>query len=392
MTRNPWSGLAPAVDAHLARWAIIDRIAAMAERVAAGGQIPQEELARIVSNAYLEYWIGFAATYGHQVQGENVMIATSLGGHTNESVEVVRDKSYLVNSRDVAISYGAVLAIREHEMLAKAVTHYVSAPVVAEVNAFVAAMEPEPLFDTDLFTPVGLAILEAPLMINDFNVETGLIDENVWLAVRAIGWHRHGEIGSYVTGDRGEGVTLFIYSTRSDLGDSEDRFRPDELLPLDVVPWRFNVGWSTREAAGQEYVPGEIVAPVSWERRWFLAFMRLCWQEIVVRHPHHEARAERRRWERLAKRKPLLDYTVLRLRREFDLNPPAPTGLGVGLDHRVLVREHPRRQWYPSLGPARNPDGSFNRDSHRLIWVEAHWRGPEDAPIGAMHHATAFVR
>jgi hypothetical protein len=120
--------------------------------------------------------------------------------------------------------------------------------------------------------------------------------------------------------------------------------------------------------------------------------MRLCWQEIVVRRPHHETRAERRRWDRMAQRKPLLDYTVLRLRREFDPNPSPPTGMGVPLDHRVLVRPHSKRQWYPSLGPARLPDGSFNPDSHRLIWVEEHWRGPEGAPIGAMHHATAVTR
>jgi hypothetical protein len=135
--------------------------------------------------------------------------------------------------------------------------------------------------------------------------------------------------------------------------------------------------------------PEDPVQATPGERRWFLAFMRLCWQEIIVRHPTHASRAETRRWYRA--KKPILDYTVLRLRRVVDPLYKTPGG-GVSLDIRIRVRGHWRRQYYPALGHARNPDGTMNPDSHRLIWIEPFWRGPEDAPLGPLHSATSVVR
>jgi hypothetical protein len=88
----------------------------------------------------------------------------------------------------------------------------------------------------------------------------------------------------------------------------------------------------------------------------------------------------------------MLDYTVLRLRRQYDPAGMPETGTGLPLDRRQLVRAHWTRQWYGSLGPARLPDGSMNPESHRLVWIEAYWRGPEDGPPGPIHPATSFTR
>ena len=82
--------------------------------------------------------------------------------------------------------------------------------------------------------------------------------------------------------------------------------------------------------------------------------------------------------------------------RSFDCAAPVErteeTGTGHKLAYRVQSRGHWRRVHVPTLGPARNEDGSFNDDSHRLKWIMPFWRGPLDGPIGPMHKATVVVR
>ena len=159
-----------------------------------------------------------------------------------------------------------------------------------------------------------------------------------------------------------------------------------------MIPWRFGVEWAPRADDVNYHVPGTVPSPVAFQRRWFFAFMRLMWQEIIVRHATHEPRHTHRRWERLAKRKELLDYTTLRLRRVVDPTYE-PTGMGLpvgppGVGAGALAAA----RGFRSLGPARLPDGTMDPITHRLVWIEAHWRGPEDGPIGPMHTATSFVR
>ena len=85
---------------------------------------------------------------------------------------------------------------------------------------------------------------------------------------------------------------------------------------------------------------------------------------------------------------------ILRLRREVEAEA---RGENVDSDewrrdHQWIVRGHPRRQWFPSLGPARNEDGSFNQDSHRLIWIEPHVAGNPYGPLVIGHNVVAAVR
>jgi hypothetical protein len=293
-------------------------------------------------------------------------------------------------------------------MLDAAVTHYVSAEVVEEVTWAAEEAFPEPLFPTDLFTPSGFAVFEKPVRVVDLNVDTGLPDPRVHVDVRAIGWHRHGNIRSPKDGTIDEGVTLFMYTTPDDYiegyvkelaatgSEYKDPATQDDVegafLPLEVIPWRFGIEWEPKPDTINYHIPGMVPSPVAFQRRWFFAFMRLCWQEIIVRHADHEPRQAHRRWERFAKRKELLDYTTLRLRRVVD---PLyePSGFGIPLDHRVKVRAHWRRVYVPSIGgPARLPDGTMNPVNHRAVWIEEHWRGPEDGPVGALHSATSVVR
>ena len=304
---------------------------------------------------------------------------------------------------EAAISQGAHLAMREHKMLTEATTHYVSATVIDEVDIFASVAEPEPLFDTDLFTPYGFAVLEKPLIVPDLDGNTGIVHPTLKVHIRAVGWSLEEKIFSKSTNSFQPGVSIFCYTTKEDYEEGFYRtgqeagldyiFGPemvesDRMIPLEVIPWCFGVNWTARETAA--YEPGTVPIPVAQERRWFMAFMRLCWQEIVVRRVHRPARPDRRRWERLAKGK-LLDYSVLHLRREVDPNYK-PKYTGTALNYRRYTRGYKMRVHLKKMGPARLSDGRMDPSTHRLIWIEPYWSGPEDGPLGPTHKATSVVR
>ena len=288
-------------------------------------------------------------------------------------------------------------------MLTRATSHYISANVVDEINLFASVAEPEPLFETDLFTRDGFAMLEKPLVMPDLDGDTGLVHPTIKVHIRAVGWCREDAIFSNVDQQFHAGVSIFLYTTAEDYeagfyrtaleAGSDKVYEPslvadNGVIPVEVIPWSFGVPWAGRDTA--IYVPGTVPIPVAQERRWFMAFMRLCWQEIVVRHAHRPDRPTKRRWERLAKGK-MLDYSVLRLRREVDPTYK-PKYTGTALTYRRYTRAHPRRVHLKSMGPARLPDGRMDPQTHRLVWVEAYWSGPEDGPLGPTHKATSVVR
>lgn len=408
MATTQWSGLAPAVDAHLNRWAHVDRHVAVAEQVVAIQARPHshDEVQRLaqkwIDTELGRQWVTFAMSYGvPDADGKPVQGAVTMDGDTISGREQFEADT-------VALWSGAKLAAREHRMLTNAVSHYVSADVIDEVTMAANLAESEPIFETDLFTPYGFAVFEEPIELIDLDMRTGAVSDHLIVHVRAVGWCPEDSIGVYDDDDfeLKPGITLFAYTTAYDYehgfmtsmtADEIDEWgtgHPDQLspglIPIDVIPWRFGREWEGRSEAA--HIPHTVPHGVAQLRRFFLAFMRLCWQEIIVKHTSHAGRAERRRWERLAKRKELLDYTVLRLRRLVDPDYEAMLGVGLPLDHRVLVRGHWRRQYMPSFGPARLDDGTMNPESHRLVWIQEHWRGPDDGPLGAMHSATSVTR
>lgn len=434
---NPWSGLAPAVDAHLAHWAHADRHIPLAHEITLGtygeDSLAEATIRRAVADSHLYRWVVFGSSYGVPDENGNPRIVIREMDH-NVAVDPIegtaianfgRDyahdppKVYAVEGSTImgreqysgtgaAILQGLNLAVREHEMLRLSTSHYVSGEVMAEISEAAALADNEPLRETDVFTPVGFAVFEEPLVVPDVEPETGAETDDLWIYVRAIGWHVHDGIANIASGKVGKGVTIFFYTTKQDYADGYYRclvdtgrtppYEPEEVdttvgfIPIEVLPWTFDVPWDARHTVG--YIPGTVPEAIAYERRWFFAFQRLMWQQIIVqRRDMTIKRPQRRRWERLAQRKPLLDYTVLRLRRIVDpLYEAGVVGTGTPLDHRVLVRGHWRNQYIPSLGPARDAQGRQIPETHRLIWIEPHWRGPEDGPIGAMEHATAVVR
>jgi len=197
------------------------------------------------------------------------------------------------------------------------------------------------------------------------------------------------------------------YEPEADAETSSENWGNLKLHLLDMAPWQFYSSWTPMEA-GQgasdvKYEEDEdgntrVIANVAYGRRWFLAFMRLMWQEILVPEDYSAKRAERRRWEAIDKKLPLDGgVKVLKLRRIADLSGGADhddedSEFHWKLDHRIQVRPFWRNQFYPSLGPARLPDGSVNPNSHRLIYIDTHYRGPEFAALVEKYSITEVTR
>lgn len=402
---SAWSGLGPAVDAFLARFGRAHTAQPLLRRIERG----HTELMTI-TDQWLTSWFLFARSYGIPQPDGTIAAPTISAAITDDATISGREQLGTTWGRPL-METAFMLAAREADMLFDAIPHYVSADIVAEINEAVVDMEPEMLFPTDIITPVGFAILETPFLTTDLNPVTGEIAPGVHNAVRAIGWRINPLIAGWNPDteryeERG-GVDLFIYTSIDDYLNvyapsvreqlAYEPNLPEEwmgdgrhLLAVEVAPWSWGTPWTPR--TGADHQPGTVIYGVGEIRRWFLAFMRLCWQENIVRTPHHDMtdRPMRRRWER-ERPGTNLDLQVLRLRR--NVYPDGhETGTGSPLGYRVKVRGFWRRQWYPSLGEARLPDGSMNPASHRLVWIEEHWRGPEDGDVRSPFKATSVVR
>lgn len=394
---SKWQGIGPAVDAHLARLALANRGILTARRIHFDKDLSEKVFNQFTSNDWSKRWALFSASYGlPDSDGKPVIEMLIKEGQTISGREQF-------SAPDIAIEQGAFLSVREHRMLTNATSHYISASVIDEVNTAAVLAEPEPLYDTDLFTPFGFAILEKPLVMPDLDPDTGLVHPSIVTHIRAIGWCKEDQIYSAQDNSFHGGVSIFLYTTRDDYVDGfyrtataagKEAHPPavvagdDSLVPVEVIPWCFGVPWEGADIP--HYEPGSVPIPVANERRWFMAFMRLCWQEIIVRKVHRPDRATSRRWERSAKGK-LLDYSVLHLRREVDPTYK-PEYTGGTLDYRQKVRAAWRRVYCPSMGPARDASGRMIPETHRLKWIEAYERGPEDGPEGPAHKATSVTR
>ena len=395
-----WSGLAPAVDAHLKRYHASERWAPLAAAVVETEARDERALKAALGEMDIERWLIFGGSYGLPDEDGNPMPTQLI---VTEGTTIVGREQFQGDSG--ALMQGALLAWRESRMLGQATSHYVSAAVVDEVSAAAELAEPEPLFVTDMFTPDGFAVLETPVRVPDLDPERGRPEPRLGVLMRAIGWQTHGDIANLATGQVHDGVTLFWYTTPADYRagyvqeyrklygrdvphDSPGPWDHD-FVPVEVIPWSFGADWKPRTEP--TYTPGTVPTTVAFQRRWFMAFMRLCWQQVITATREYPSRQIQRRWERSARRKPKLDYSVLRLRR-LVMPGEHRTGTGAKLDHRVLVRAHWRRQHIRSLGPARLEDGTMDPATHRLCWIEEHFRGPQDGPYGPTWKATSVVR
>ena len=125
-----------------------------------------------------------------------------------------------------------------------------------------------------------------------------------------------------------------------------------------------------------------------------LSYFRLTWQRLLVTQTYKPSRPEQQHALRAGLKLEDGYIKVVRLRRhvEMEARGERVDGDQLAYDYQWVVRGHPRRQWFPSLGPARNPDGTFNESSHRLIWIDPHVKGNPFGPLVVGNNVTVAVR
>jgi hypothetical protein len=275
------------------------------------------------------------------------------------------------------------------------------------------------LFPTDLPCPRGLIVFEYPLLIPDLHPETGETVPGLDMPVRAIAWGQEKVFarkpdveelepfdGIWYTlyTDAEAWQSLFVASVKRELPDEyaayeglySDTGDRDPVWCIDTSGWAFGKSWkrSLDPSPRESYPQGEIHDTVARVRRFILALFRFQWQRILVPQIYKPTRHEAKRASRIGMKLEDGYIKVLRLRRHVEMEArgehvePDP----FTYDHQWLVRGHWRRQWYPSLGPARTDDGSFNYDAHRLVWIEPFVKGNPYGPLVVGHAVTAVVR
>jgi hypothetical protein len=312
---------------------------------------------------------------------------------------IVSSSTFLTEDHDALtqLCHATQSAVAEESAISTEPTTFVSNDIIDMLGIASETVGSEPLFATDLIAPTGFVYLERPLVVH-VGAEHYVSDrpEGETIGIRAFSW-RQGTMESAdgkVTTDAG--IWIYVYTDFgclryiSDLDDI-DSLIPDSVLVLsDNTGWSFGAHWRPAEVGERNHVTedGIIVAAPDTVllRKFILSLFRFMWQELLVRERPTASelpRSIRRGATRtLGLEEPI---TILKLRRTRT-SSGATTGDGSRLDHRILVRGHWRNQYYPSLGHVDSPE------SHRLIWIEPHVKGPEDADFKVKPKATAVVR
>lgn len=273
-------------------------------------------------------------------------------------------------------------------------TTFISGDIVDMLEVASETLECEPLRTTDIISPCGFIYLERPLVV-EIGSEHYNGSEGETVGIRAMSWRTSDNVLAN-DGTNVGGLCVYIYSDAGCLryitGGKHliPSVIPDSTLRLlDTSGWAYNQPWREPEEGESFGWDGNVVvaAPdVVIQRNFMLSLFRFMWQELLVRERPTAGelpRSIRRGATRtLGLEEPI---TILKLRRTRT-SSGATTGDGSRLDHRVLVRGHWRNQYYPSLGHVDSPE------SHRLIWIEPHVKGPEGADFKTKPKATAVVR
>jgi hypothetical protein len=402
-----WSGPGKALQAHLGMFERVDRTRNWMISVA-GREVTQRMLesapdlfrqrARLMTT-----------------MADNIGITVVQDGHTMSDQD---HPQAMATQRNLLRA--SSLINTEHELLNQGETHYVSHHIVAAVEAAAEAADDEPLFPTDLPCPHGLMVFEYPLILPDLHPTTGVVMDELRMPIRAIGWSTQtvqvrnrdtGELEPHpgifyaLYTDQDAWKALFLPSVKEHLPDEYDEYQPlydgvetthDPMWCIDSSGWAFGTSWKRggNDLPREAFEQGQIHDMVARVRRFILAMWRFEWARILVPQVHKPSRAEHRQAARAGRKLEDGYVKVLRLRRHVEAEARGEHISGDQLVHdcQWMVRGHPRRQWFPSLGPARNPDGSFNADSHRLMWIEPHTKGNPYAPLRVGHNVTAVVR
>lgn len=320
-------------------------------------------------------------------------------------------------------------AVTERFQLSNATT-FVGSEIVDLISIAANDLPFEPLRRTDVYEPSGFIYLEKPLVVevDESYYTDGEPGRTETIGIRGIAWNvdekgvmqrRNQTLPGMTPLSDAVGIidstesVLEDVSKRDDVGgiritvytdvgcvryitgfnDKWPDVTPDRALVISqITAWAYNSPWRVADIASGENAKVDmdddetlVCSPdLAVVRKFVLSLWRFMWQELVVRETGEVPSHIRKGMVRALDRKDPI--TVLKLRRHKTSSDKDGEGSGTRLDYRLLVRGHWRNQWYRSLGPAEDPA------SHRMIWIDPHVRGPEDAPFRTKPKVLAVVR
>lgn len=232
--------------------------------------------------------------------------------------------------------------------LARGEPYYVSADMVALVEAAWPSMPPSTLSKSDVPTEGGFLIYDVPLRGVDVGV-VGLPDN------RVIGymWSH-----AAVLPEDGSGVVLLPIVRGPD-------GRPAPLYKKKTAPTVWPYGG---------LIQREVVTSAEPLRATWLMMA----QKLSATTREHVDRAERRRCAKLNLPQ---EVNVVRVRKREQLAADNPEHRDIEWSHRWLVSGHWRQQ---PCGPG--------REDRRPTWIPGHVKGPDDKPLVIKDRVTAWVR
>lgn len=285
------------------------------------------------------------------------------GGRFYEAFErAMREKEYEDDDYHL-MPEGFTYAIARR-ILERAEPAYVAPQIIDTINAALPSFEPEALLPTDMFTPEGFAYFPKPVFVRDVNGQD--------LPVRAMGWTPiRGQVGD---GMEKGGIWMLFFTHRDDDQpglfnmDSEAIAKVKDLphasltvthsfwMPYDDLTYATGIADERfQEAAARQWCAVQVL--------WRLAGQVV---KTVTRAP----RAARRDAQRHGVNQDHVVVVTLRKVKSITSGGElVEEGEGHGYSVQFVVRGHWRNQWYSSV------------KQHRQIWIDAHWKGPEDAPI-----------
>jgi hypothetical protein len=345
-----------------------------------------------------------------------------VGGASEDSIS----RAHLEVLMEKSKTYRGVARTLDDAILTRADTVYLTDDLRELVRSAEETMPDEVLFNTDVYTPCGLILMETPLQMDiQSRMKADELDEIIGLALERggtiIGERLNGEPDEYnnyrgvehweVRGFAWADVNSIKAEALSDIdkrfgvGSEESLFARDVFIPSDIdkgmylrvygcltattidgvmidIPelarlkplglvdiYTFLYGEDGIEQEKAYYAPkgdSDDMLSSSWERsrsvRRFILALFRLMDEYVDVDKSSLHRAHGRRATRSGRIGDVKNVTVLSLRRALGDDEDG-SGTGRKVTLAHLVRGHWRNQWYPS------------QNMHRAKWIRAHRRG-----------------
>lgn len=294
----------------------------------------------------------FRSDIGHQVTLDLIGVAVPAEGHRR---------------------FAHVAQHAHADSLAEATLFLADSAMVDLIDTSAPSMPDQELQATDIIAPAGFCYFAD--LLPDRSGTLPLIP------IRAFSW-THLDAGHPLAGEDTEHpyVLLTFYVPTREALLARKMIGPDDPTPANAPALVANstVMWRYDSLIGEVFghVPPSTAFTPGFYQRVAAAFWTLAQQPGITSTSHAAPGqpTDQRRARRSGITNPTAPVSVVSLHR-----PPSPDGTGTArirggesgrkMKVRAAVRGHWRRQWYSSI------------ESHRHIWIDPFWRGPEGAPV-----------